>query len=39
MEKLGFFSNDGQIASLTIGKIWSEEPRIEINLEEMGPLS
>ena len=39
MEKLGFYSNDGQIASLTIGKIWSEEPRIEINLEEMTSFS
>lgn len=36
MERLGFYSNDGQIASLTIKKIWSAEPRIEINLKEMG---
>jgi Holliday junction resolvase RusA-like endonuclease len=37
MEKLGFYSNDGQIASLSIEKVWSAEPRIEINLEEMKP--
>jgi len=35
MERLGYFSNDGQIASLSIEKVWSAEPRIEINLEEM----
>jgi len=39
MEKLGFFKNDGQIASLFIEKVWSAEPRIEINLEEMTPFS
>ena len=37
MEKLGFFKNDGQIASLTMYKIWAETPRVEIELEEMKP--
>ena len=36
MEKLGFFKNDGQIASLPIEKIWSANPRVEINLDELG---
>ena len=37
MEKLEFFTNDGQIASLTVGKIWAETPRVEINLDELEP--
>ena len=36
MEKLGFFKNDGQIASLTMYKIWAETPRVEIELDELG---
>lgn len=36
MEKLGYFGNDGQVAMGTVKKIWSADPRIEINLEEMG---
>ena len=36
MEKLGFFSNDGQISMLVVEKIWSETPRIEIELDELG---
>jgi len=36
MEKLGFFSNDGQISMLIVEKIWSETPRVEIKLNELG---
>ena len=36
MEKLGYFSNDGQIALLIVEKIWSETPRVEIKLNELG---
>ena len=37
MEKLGFFKkSDGQIASLPIDKIWSANPRVEIEIEELG---
>ena len=35
MEKLEFFNNDGQIASLTIGKIWASHPRVEIELDQL----
>tara|TARA_R110000824_G_scaffold270047_1_gene458524 strand:+ start:2003 stop:2419 length:417 start_codon:yes stop_codon:yes gene_type:complete len=38
MEKLGFFTNDGQISSLTVHKIWADTPRVEINLDELEPM-
>jgi len=37
MEKLEFFSNDGQIASLIVHKIWSANPCVEIILDELDP--
>ncbi len=35
MERLGFFTNDGQIASLRAEKVWSYSPRVEIVIDEL----
>jgi Holliday junction resolvase RusA-like endonuclease len=36
MEKLGFFKNDGQVSLGVVEKVWSANPRVEIDLERLG---
>ena len=38
MEKLEFFNNDGQIASLWVDKVWTSEPYVEIDLDQLNDI-
>lgn len=35
MEKIGYFTNDGQIAHLVVKKFWGANPKIVIELDEL----